>query len=69
MNLKIHDVRSKLSLDRIIGLLDQLGNPHRELKFVHVAGTNGKGSIVTMIGEILKVNGLRVGKYLSPFRR
>jgi dihydrofolate synthase/folylpolyglutamate synthase len=67
MNLKRHDVKSKLSLERIVYLLKKLGNPQKQLKIVHVAGTNGKGSIVTMVSNILTESGLRVGKYLSPF--
>ncbi len=55
------------SLDRIRTMLDKLGNPHRELKFVHIAGTNGKGSTTTMITSILTAHGLKVGKFTSPY--
>ena len=40
-------------LDRIRELCDRLGNPERELKFVHVAGTNGKGSFCSMLSSVL----------------
>jgi len=57
---------SILGLDRIKKLLDSLGNPEKDLKFIHVAGTNGKGSICTFIASILESSGYRVGRYISP---
>jgi dihydrofolate synthase/folylpolyglutamate synthase len=53
-------------LDRITFLLEHLGNPHRELKVIHVAGTNGKGSVCKYISSILQRAGYTVGLYLSP---
>ena len=53
-------------LERISSLLDKLGNPERELKFIHVAGTNGKGSVSANMACILEDSGLKVGKYISP---
>ncbi|MHB1127732.1 MAG: bifunctional folylpolyglutamate synthase/dihydrofolate synthase [Bacillota bacterium] len=53
-------------LERIVHLLAQLGNPHQRLKYVHVGGTNGKGSTVAMISEILKACGLKIGTFTSP---
>jgi dihydrofolate synthase/folylpolyglutamate synthase len=53
-------------LERITSLLEQLGNPHRELKVIHVAGTNGKGSVCKYISSILQKAGYTVGVYLSP---
>jgi dihydrofolate synthase/folylpolyglutamate synthase len=53
-------------LERIIFLLEQLDNPHRELQVIHVAGTNGKGSVCKYISSILQKAGYRVGLYLSP---
>lgn len=53
-------------LERILYLLKQLGNPHLELQVVHVAGTNGKGSVCKYISSILQKAGFRVGVYLSP---
>lgn len=57
---------SVLGLDSIKYLLEELGNPQDHLKFIHIAGTNGKGSILTMLSSILKESGYRVGKYVSP---
>ena len=53
-------------LDRISLLLERLGNPQRELQVVHVAGTNGKGSVCKYISSILQKAGFTVGVYLSP---
>lgn len=53
-------------LDSIERLCELLGNPQNELKFVHIAGTNGKGSTLAYISTILKCAGYRVGRYLSP---
>jgi len=59
----------KLGLERIEKLLELVGNPQTKLKFVHVAGTNGKGSTATMIASILKEAGYKVGLYTSPHIR
>ncbi|MCH5213168.1 MAG: bifunctional folylpolyglutamate synthase/dihydrofolate synthase [Oscillospiraceae bacterium] len=48
-------------------LLDIMGNPQKRLKFVHVAGTNGKGSVCAMTAEILKRAGYKTGLFTSPF--
>ncbi len=53
-------------LERIALLLSKLGNPEKKLKFVHVAGTNGKGSVSADMACILEDAGLKVGKYISP---
>ena len=53
-------------LKRIEILLELLGNPHKELKAVHVAGTNGKGSVTAMLSSILNEAGYKVGTYISP---
>lgn len=55
-----------LGLDRIEYLLDKLGNPHKKFKSIHVAGTNGKGSVCAMLSSILKESGLKVAMYTSP---
>ncbi len=55
-----------LGLERMNIILNFLGNPHKELKCVHVAGTNGKGSISSMIANGLTNSGYRVGRYTSP---
>ena len=57
---------AKLGLDRISRLLEGLGNPQRHCKFVHVAGTNGKGSTCAMIESGLRAAGVRTGLYTSP---
>lgn len=57
---------SVLGLESIKGLLEELGNPQNDLKFIHIAGTNGKGSILAYISCILKEAGYRVGRYISP---
>ena len=56
----------KLGLDVITTLLDGMGNPHRRFSVVHIAGTNGKGSVASMLSTILHAAGYRVGKYTSP---
>lgn len=53
-------------LDSIRELCGRLGNPQNALRFVHVAGTNGKGSVSAYIAEVLKCGGYRVGRYISP---
>ncbi len=55
------------SLERIRLLLEQLGNPQKGLRFVHIAGTNGKGSTAAMIASILHAAGYRTGLYTSPY--
>jgi len=58
---------SKLGLHNIGKLLELLDNPHKRLKFVHVAGTNGKGSTTAFISSILMSANYKVGIYTSPF--
>ena len=58
---------SNYGLERTYKLLEHLGNPERDLKLIHIAGTNGKGSITSMITEILMGEGYKVGMYTSPF--
>lgn len=58
---------SRLGLDVIGKLLDLLGNPHLNMKYIHVAGTNGKGSTSAHIASILKEAGYRVGLFTSPY--
>ncbi|MCR4401859.1 MAG: Mur ligase family protein [Firmicutes bacterium] len=55
-----------LGLDRTLALLDATGLPHLKLKAVHVAGTNGKGSVAAMTASVLRAAGFRVGLYTSP---
>jgi dihydrofolate synthase/folylpolyglutamate synthase len=53
-------------LERVERLLDSLGNPHHDLKVIHIAGTKGKGSTSAMTASILKESGFKVGLYISP---
>ena len=58
---------SQLGLERMRELMNRLGNPQNELRFVHIAGTNGKGSVCAMLSEILFRAGYRTGRFISPF--
>ena len=55
-----------LGLDAITKLLERLDNPQNQLKFIHIAGTNGKGSVGAYIAYILVAAGYKVGRYVSP---
>ncbi len=57
---------SRLGLERMRDLMHRLGNPQDELHFIHVAGTNGKGSACAMLSSILTTAGYRTGMYTSP---
>lgn len=57
---------SILGLEAIKTLLDELGNPQDKVKIVHVAGTNGKGSVFTFVQNVLLKAGYHVGRYASP---
>lgn len=57
---------SKLGLETITELLRRLGNPQDTLKIIHVAGTNGKGSVTAFLSSILAMQGYRIGRYNSP---
>ncbi len=63
---KANQYGSKLGLETTTELLSRLDNPQEELKLVHVAGTNGKGSTTAFIASILAAAGYRVGRYISP---
>jgi len=56
----------KPGLDRIVRLLEHLGHPEREFPAIHVAGTNGKGSVVAMLSSVLTHAGYRIGRFTSP---
>ena len=58
---------SKLGLTRTVELCGLLGNPQKQLKFIHVAGTNGKGSTCAMLSKILCAAGYRTGLFVSPY--
>ncbi|MBR3893978.1 MAG: bifunctional folylpolyglutamate synthase/dihydrofolate synthase [Clostridia bacterium] len=68
----IHNINwsfCKPGLERINVLCEKLGHPERELKVIHVGGTNGKGSVCAMLDSILRASGRRVGLYTSPYIR
>jgi dihydrofolate synthase/folylpolyglutamate synthase len=56
----------KFGLDTTRALLTAAGNPHNQFLSIHVAGTNGKGSVATLLAAALRASGLRVGLYTSP---
>jgi dihydrofolate synthase / folylpolyglutamate synthase len=58
---------SRLGLDRMARLMAGLGDPQDKLKIIHVAGTNGKGSVCRYLYEVLLASGYSVGLYTSPF--
>lgn len=58
---------SRPGLSRITSLCAALGDPQNSLRFIHVAGTNGKGSVCAVLTSILRAGGLRVGTYTSPY--
>ncbi|WP_225417683.1 hypothetical protein [Lentilactobacillus kosonis] len=55
------------TLNRMKQFLELLGNPHQKIKAIHIAGTNGKGSTLAYLRNILQANGYAVGTYTSPF--
>lgn len=56
----------EVGLGKIMKLLEYLGHPEEELTFIHIAGTNGKGSVLAYVSTILSGAGFRVGRYISP---
>ncbi len=56
----------KFGLSKTANLLKAFGNPHKGQRYIHIAGTNGKGSVASMLASILKESGLKVGFYSSP---
>jgi len=58
--------KSKLGLERTAALLREMGDPQERLRSLHIAGTNGKGSVCATLDTLLRAKGLRVGKYTSP---
>ncbi|CAG7655359.1 bifunctional folylpolyglutamate synthase/dihydrofolate synthase [Paenibacillus allorhizosphaerae] len=57
----------KPGLERMEQLMERLGNPHRRLKFIHIAGTNGKGSVCAYLTEVIRQCGYDVGTFTSPY--
>ena len=70
-NETIEYIHSTPKFARVLGntllrrLLSKMGNPQKNLKFIHIAGTNGKGSCAVMLAEILRLCGLRTGPLLT----
>lgn len=60
------ETRIEPTLDRVVALLDLLGNPQRAYPTIHIAGTNGKTSVARMIDALLTALGLRTGRFISP---
>lgn len=58
---------SSASLERITRLMDRLGNPQDQIRCIHVAGTNGKGSVCALVESALRQSGYRVGLFTSPY--
>jgi len=63
---KLHTMGAKLGLERTQALLARMGNPEKQLAVIHVAGTNGKGSVCALIDSILRAAGYKTGIYTSP---
>ena len=59
--------QTRLGLGRTKELLARLGDPQDSLRFIHVAGSNGKGSICAMLDSVLRKAGFRTGLYTSPY--
>ncbi|WP_243392570.1 bifunctional folylpolyglutamate synthase/dihydrofolate synthase [Solitalea longa] len=66
---RIGEAAFKADLNNIIALSEALGNPHKQLKCIHIAGTNGKGSTSHMLAAILQEAGYKTGLYTSPHLR
>ena len=67
---KIHSLLtfgSRPGLDRMLALLDRMGNPQDRLKYIHIAGTNGKGSVCAMLSSVLTAEGYKTGLFISPY--
>lgn len=64
--VKTFQLKIELGLERMYALLEELGNPHENIKLVHVSGTNGKGSVCAFLEPMFIASGARVGMYSSP---
>ena len=56
----------KFGLNSTVNILNRIGNPHEKLRFIHIGGTNGKGSTAAMLSSVLREHGYKVGLYTSP---
>lgn len=61
-----HSYGIKFGLEPMLAVMSAMGNPHLDLNFIHVAGTNGKGSVCAMMESVLRHSGLKTGFYSSP---
>ena len=66
LEINVNKLGSVMGLVTIRELLRRMGNPQETLQFIHVAGTNGKGSVSTFLAEGLMANGYKIGRYISP---
>ena len=57
----------KAGTQRITAVCEKLGQPQNDFKAIHIAGTNGKGSVCTFVSAALKTAGYRVGTFVSPY--
>ncbi|MDS0527522.1 bifunctional folylpolyglutamate synthase/dihydrofolate synthase [Clostridium sp. SHJSY1] len=64
---RVGNFGSNYGLDRTNKLLELLDSPQKKIKFIHIAGTNGKGSITSMVTSLLRGKGYKVGMYTSPY--
>ena len=62
-----HRPGKKAGHERFVKLLELLGDPHRKLRYAHIAGTNGKGSTTTMVAQIMQESGCKAGRFVSPY--
>ena len=58
--------KSRLRLEGISKLCEKTGNPQKGLNFIHIAGTNGKGSVCAFLQKIITLSGKKCGKFISP---
>ena len=63
---RVGDQAYKKDLSNTLALLESIGNPHHSLRSIHIAGTNGKGSVTHILAAVLQETGLRVACYTSP---
>lgn len=61
-----HRFGGEMGLEAITCLLEKLGNPQDDLQFLHIAGTNGKGSVGAYLAAVLQEAGYRIGRFISP---
>jgi len=65
-NIGFGDIREEFNLDKLRQVLERIGNPERNYRVIHVAGTKGKGSVCSFVSSILREAGMSSGLFLSP---